>query len=363
MSALTPTVRWAIRGAVLVALIVYPLVVPQPGFWVVNIGIKSIWLGVAALSLIFLFKSTGLLSLGQLAFWGMAGYTIGYLVQMQEWPYVPAILLALVFGTALGAIVGAFAVRASGVYFLMLTLAIAQLMFFIALQAQQFTRGHQGITGIRPPEILGLDLNNAYVLYFVALATAVALYALTQYLAATPFGLALQGLKDSPERMQALGYNVYAYKVLAFTYAAFIASAAGVLAVFYNRQIVPDGVGLIRTIDVLVAAVLGGVGSFAGAFLGSTVQTMLFNFAQFFTSRHLTLIGVVFVVVVLFFPQGIAGLIAQFRGYGRAIRRRGGPPASSEAPGTAPSGDGSSGGEADTGALTEGARKKATRSD
>ncbi len=311
----SPAVRWTARGVLLAALIIYPFVVPQPGFWVVNIGIKSLWLGVMALSLIFLYKFTGLLSLGQLAFWGAAGYTIGYLVQLQGWSFAPAIALGIVFGILLGALVGSFAIRASGVYFLMLTLAVAQLMYFAALQASQFTRGHQGITGIRPPTFLGLDLVSARTQYLVALTIAVLLYVLCRYIEGTPFGLALRGLRDSPERMRALGYNVYAYKVVAFSFAAFIASIGGVLAIFYNRQIVPDGVGLIRTIDVLIAAVVGGVISLPGAFIGAFALTMVQNFSQFFTSRYLTLTGVVFVVVVLFFPQGIAGLWRQFTGY------------------------------------------------
>ncbi|QBI21429.1 branched-chain amino acid ABC transporter permease [Egibacter rhizosphaerae] len=303
-----------------VGLVVYPFVVPQPQFWVLNVGVKAIWLGTTALSLTFLQKFTGLLSLGQLAFYGMAGYAIAYLTSENGWSYAASIPLAIAFGTLLGLLVALFAVRSSGVYFLMLTLAVSQLMFFAALQAYPVTGGHSGITGVQPPTIAGLDLATPLGLYWFALLVAALLYALCRYLSRTPFGLAMEGVRDSEERMRALGYNVYALKVAAFTVAAFVASTSGVVALFYHRQITPDGVGLISSIDVLVAAVLGGAASLPGAYLGAAALTFVQNFAQFFTPRHLTLTGAVFVIVVMFFPGGIAGLGRQFKGY--ALRYR-----------------------------------------
>jgi branched-chain amino acid transport system permease protein len=309
--------------ALVVALVAFPFIVPQPQFWVVSIGIRALWLGIVALSLIWLSKYTGMLSLGQMTFFGIAGYTIGILTTRNDVPYLVSIPAALLFATLVGAVVGLIAARTQGVYFLMLTLAVSQLLFFLVLNASAVTRGYQGISNITRPELFGLSLGDRNVFYFVTLIIAAAAFLLCRYVSRTPFGLALQGIRDSPDRMRALGYNVYLYRVAAFTFAAFIAAVGGVLGFFYHGGITPGAIDLLRSIDVLIVSVLGGINALVGAFVGGLALTLLQNFAQagWIPMRRITLVGVVFVVVLLFFRGGIVDLPNQLRHYWRQLTK------------------------------------------
>lgn len=311
--------RFLIGLLILAALIVFPFVVPRPQFWVVSVGLRSLWLGIVAMSVIWLAKSTGMLSLGQLTFWGVAGYSVAILSTRNDVPYLVSLPLAVVIGTVVGFVVALICVRTQGVYFLMLTLAVSQLGYFLVLQAASVTGGFEGIGGIQRPEPFGFSFSDRNVLYFVALGLAVGTYLLCRYVSRTPFGLALQGIRDSPDRMKALGYNVYWYRVAAFTLSSFLASVSGMLALFYHGRITPGAVDMLRSIDVLIVSVLGGINSLAGAFVGSTALTVLQNFSQHpaIPVRRLTLTGLIFVGVLLFLPGGIVGLADQVRA-GRA---------------------------------------------
>lgn len=327
-------------GVVLALLIIFPFVVPRPNFWVVSVGIRSLWLGIVSMSLIWLAKSTGLLSLGQLTFWGTTAYAIAILSAEGDMPFMLSIPIAVVLATVLGFIVALITVRTQGVYFLMLTLAVSQLAYFYVLNAATLTGGYGGIGGIERPALFGLELGNRNVMYFVGLTLAVATFLLCRYVSRTPFGLALEGIRDSPQRMEALGYNIYWYKVAAFTFSAFIASISGVLATFYYGRITPGAVDLVRSIDILIVSVLGGIGSIGGAFIGATGLTTLQNFAQSnaLGIRRLTLTGLIFVAVLLFFPGGIVGLKDQaIDGYNslRARRERSSTPQDTPAGATA----------------------------
>lgn len=307
--------RFIIGLLILAALIVFPFVVPRPQFWVVSVGLRSLWLGIVAMSVIWLVRSTGMLSLGQLTFWGVAGYSVAILSTQNGVPYLISLPLAVALGTAVGFVVALICVRTQGVYFLMLTLAVSQLGYFLVLQAASVTGGFEGIGGIRRPEPFGFSFSDRNVLYFVALGLAVGTYLLCRYISRTPFGLALEGIRDSPDRMKALGYNVYWYRVAAFTLSSFFASVSGMLALFYHGRITPGAVDMLRSIDVLIVSVLGGISSLAGAFVGSTALTVLQNFSQHpaIPVRRLTLTGLIFVAVLLFLPGGIVGLVDQAR--------------------------------------------------
>lgn len=330
--------------AVLAALVVFPLVAPRPEFWVVSIGIRGLWLGIVALSLTWLAKTTGLLSLGQLTFWGVSGYTVAILTTTYGLSYALSVPAGILMATTVGALVGLIVVRTQGVYFLMVTLAVSQLTFFLVLNSAAVTRGHVGMSVVRP-EFLGLSLSDRNVFYYLCLIVAVALFLLCRYITRTPFGLALQGIRDSPDRMRALGYNVYLHRVAAFTMSSAIAGVAGVLALFYNGRISPGGIDLMRSIEVLIVSVLGGVGALTGAFLGSFGLTTLQNFAQedFIDMRRMTLTGLVFLVVLLFFRGGIVDLPRQIREYvdtarSRLSRSRAPKPAEADATAPDPSG-------------------------
>lgn len=324
--------RFAIGLLILAALIVFPFVVPRPQFWVVSVGLRSLWLGIVAMSVIWLVKSTGMLSLGQLTFWGVSGYMVAILSTRNDVPYLISLPLSVLIGTAVGFIVALICVRTQGVYFLMLTLAVSQLGYFLVLQAASVSGGFEGIGGIVRPEPFGFSFSDRNVLYFVALGLAVGTYLLCRYVSRTPFGLALEGIRDSPDRMRALGYNVYWYRVAAFTLASFFASVSGMLALFYHGRITPGAVDMLRSIDVLIVSVLGGINSLAGAFIGSTALTVLQNFSQHpaVPVRRLTLTGLIFVGVLLFMPGGIVGLWDQAKNGWDKVRGRKGSDATTD---------------------------------
>jgi branched-chain amino acid transport system permease protein len=191
--------------------------------------------------------------------------------------------------------------------------------------------GFGGISGIPAPGFIGNVDHHPDRLYYLALVLALLVYALLRYIARTPFGLTLQGIRDDPVRMSSLGYNVTLHRTLAFGFASFIAAIGGLLFAYWNGHIDPATIGLGATIDVLVVAVIGGLSRLEGAWLGALVFVLINNYAQrigFVSDRFHTLIGVVFLVIVLLSPDGLMGL------WGRLgdLRRRG------ARPGQAPTG-------------------------
>jgi branched-chain amino acid transport system permease protein len=308
--------RWGWIGWVLVLglAFAFPYLVDRPKFWLPNIGVKSLWLGIIAMSLVFLNRYVGLLSLAQMTIAGIAAYGVGFFTVKVGLPDVAAIALGLLAGTIAGFLVALIAARTKAIYFLMITLALGQVFLSWASQAIEVTDGRRGLYPITRTAPFN-DISN---FYWLALACAVICFLLCRYVAKSSFGLALEGIRESPERMAALGYRVNRYRIAAITFAAFIASVGGVILVFDRAQVDPDVVSLNATLDILIVAVIGGIGSFGGVFIGAIILTLLDNFAQDFTDRYKTLTGVVFILVLLFAPAGIAGIGAQVK---RAIDR------------------------------------------
>jgi branched-chain amino acid transport system permease protein len=308
----------ALAGVVLVALLA-PLVVSD--FWVTQILTKALWLGLAAASLIFLSAYGGMVSLGQVAVYGTAGLTYANLVAADggnpaAWSPWAAVVGAVVVTVLVGLAFGFIASRSEGIYFLMLTLAFSVLVYYFASQVTQLS-GFGGVNNVDLPSLIGDPGSEPARLYFVAIAVCLALYLFMRYVSRTPFGLSLQGLRDESARMRALGFNVRLHRTLAFTFAAFIAAFAGILAVWYNRRISPGSINLGQTIDILVIAVIGGLYRLEGAWVGALAFALLDNYSREWTpsignvlgpERFNTLLGIIFLIIVLASPGGLAGL-------------------------------------------------------
>lgn len=318
----TGLARWLpiVFGAlVLIAAFSFPLLVDRPRFWLPNIGIRSLWLGIIAMSLVFLNRYVGLLSLAQVAIAGVSAYGVGFVVVNMELPFLVGALVGIVAGTLVSVVVGLIAARTKAIYFLMITLAIGQVFYSWASQSIEVTNARRGLAPIDRPEFGFIDLTNIQSFYYFALILAILCYLLCRYVASSTFGLTLQGVRDAPDRMRALGYNVFAYRIAAMAFAGLIASVGGVLLVLDRNQVDPNVVSLNSTLDVLVVAVIGGIGSLGGVFAGAVVLTLLSNFSQNFTDRYMTLTGLVFILVLLFAPTGLAGVSQQVR---RLLQRR-----------------------------------------
>ena len=319
---------WGPGLAIVLILLFAPLLFTD--FYLSAVITKALWLGIAAASLIFLAGYVGMISLGQVALYGVAGFTMANLVAADggspvTWnPWLGA-LAGILVCTGVGLFFGAIASRSYGIYFLMITLAFAVLTFLFFGQVTQLS-GFGGVNNVDRPDVVSNPVTDPANLFYIALGTAGAVYLLIRYLGRTPFGLALQGIRDDPSRMRALGYNVPLLRMLAFGLGALIASLAGILSVWWNTRISPGSIDLARTIDVLVIAVIGGLYRLEGAWVGALAFAVLDNWTRGIDvvgGRFNTVIGVIFLAIVLLSPGGLMGIWQAITGFAaRSFSRR-----------------------------------------
>jgi branched-chain amino acid transport system permease protein len=232
-----------------------------------------------------------------------------------------------VIAAAVALLFGALASRSFGIYFLMITLTFGVIANLFFGQVTDFS-GFGGISGIPAPGPIGPVDAHPNRLYYVALGTSLVILLLLKYVVRTPFGLSLQGVRDDPVRMSSLGYNVTLHRTLAFAFAGVVAAFGGILFVWWNGHIDPASIDLGTMIDVLVIAVIGGLYRVEAAWLGAFVFVILNNYSQrisFVGPRFHTLIGLVFLAIVLVSPTGLIGLWERFLDLVTSSRRRGGP--------------------------------------
>jgi len=304
---------------VLAAVLLYPFVASP--FFTYQIGAQSLALGLIALSLTFLGGYGGMVSLAQMTVAGFAGYAVAIFGTSNVatislgWPWWLAATFAIVLATAFAAAVGWLSVRTEGIYTIMITLAVGVAFFYLAQQNYTVFNGFGGLSKVAAPEFLGIDWKEPVPFYFVTLACALGGYFLVKHLVRAPFGVALQGVRDNPRRMESLGYHVTAHRVAAYAVAGLLAAVGGVLMVWYNGRISPGTVNLAQMIAILIIAVLGGMRHPIGAFVGAIVYVLLQNFAidLFVRERFNLVIGGVFLAIVLFSPDGLLGLWAMLR--------------------------------------------------
>lgn len=321
--------RLAMAAAGVLA-VTYPYAVND--FWVSHIAGRTLGFGTIVLSLVFLSAYAGMLSLAQMTVAGVAGYALAYglapLAGFAPLPWLLAVAIALAFATATGALVGLLAVRTEGVETLMITLAVAMGFYYLTLQNYALFNGYDGFSSVRAPAILGIDFARPRPLYFLSLLVAASCYLTVRRITAAPLGLAMRAMRDNPRRLRALGYPVAALRVMAFAIAGLIAGLGGLISVWHNGSISPGSVGINATMDVLIAAVLGGLRHPIGAFLGAFAFSVMQSFAIVVVGpdRFNTAIGLAFIAVVVFSPDGIIGLIGdgrrKFSGLARVIAAR-----------------------------------------
>lgn len=283
------------------------LIAPQvlDTFWVSNL-VQILVFGLFALSVSFLLGHAGMLPLGHAAFFAAGAYGTAYLqVVMGQ-----SIAVSVAGGIGLAVLLGtlfSFAVRTTDVYFLLVTLALGMVVWGLAHSWTSVTRGENGIGGVVLPEMSGVDFADLHSYYYVVLAivaaTAVGYYVLVR----SPFGLTLRGIRESQARMRTLGYNVIAHKAAAFILSAFIAGVAGVLYIYWNNFVSPPTAGLLRSAEAKLAAIIGGPTTILGAWFGAGVIVLIRNYLSAVMARYLTVMGLVFMAVALFFPKGVVG--------------------------------------------------------
>ncbi|OYW59975.1 MAG: ABC transporter ATP-binding protein [Rhizobiales bacterium 12-68-15] len=307
---------------VVVLMLAMPLIAPT--FWLVQIFAYAMILGMIALSLMFLAGYGGIVSLVQMTVAAFAAYLVAIfgdsaIAQISlKWPWWAAVPVAVVIATLFGTLSGALSVRTEGIYTIMITLAIASAFYYLCLQNYTIFNGFSGFNGILPPVFLGIDWGGNVAFYYLTLACAALACAVVVYVSRAPFGLALQGTRDNPRRMAALGFNVVAHRIAAYAFASVIAAFAGVLLVWYQRQVSPGTAGVGPVVDVLIIAVVGGMSRPIGPFIGALVYVLLRTFALDLLEavgldgkRFQLLVGLGFLVIVLFSPDGLVGIWAR----------------------------------------------------
>jgi branched-chain amino acid transport system permease protein len=315
-------IGWAALAIVVVLLALAPQYVPR--YWLSAVLTPTLWLGIAAVSLTFLYRYGGMTSLGQVAIYGIAGFAMGNVVHTVNsegglnlgWTPWAGVLFGIAMAVVVGLLFGAIASRSYGIYFLMITLAVSLLVFYFFGQVTTLS-GFGGIRSVSRPAFIGNPITRPNPLYYSCLVISVGVYLLLRYVVRTPFGIALQGIRDDPLRMRSLGYNVPLHRTLAFALGAFVASFAGILSVWFNTQISPGSIDIGQTIAVLIIAVIGGLSRLEGAWIGAFAYVLIDYYSRQYAptwglwlnpGRSDTIIGLVFLLIVLLSPDGLVGI-------------------------------------------------------
>jgi branched-chain amino acid transport system permease protein len=297
---------------VMAALVFFLLLVSPPflSSFLLTLLTQALIYGILAMSLDIVLGYTGLASLGHAAYFGIGAYSVGILATRHGagfWLTLPAgILLAV----AVAGIFGLVALRASGVYFLMITLALGMVVWGLAHRWVTMTQGDNGISAIPRPD-LGLPWSLVYSIpfyYFVLLGFAITLWVL-HVIVQSPFGRSLVGIRESESRMRTLGYHVWLHKYIGFVIAGGFGGFAGVLWAYYNGFVSPVDLQLATSVEVLLMVALGGRGTLIGPALGAGIIVLLKNLVSVYTHRWLLILGAVYILTIVYAPEGILGAI------------------------------------------------------
>jgi len=308
-------------------LFVLGLALPYLGTTTFAISLTSTILiaAILASSVNFLVGEGGLASLGHGAIAGAAAYGAGW-ASKQGWDVGMQVVMALVVTLVVSFVYAILAMRTSGIYFLMVTLAVGMLIFGLASKYSTVTNGDTGISGIERPAFIS-EYWTYYYFVFGAFVLATALLWLVRQ---SPFGASLRGIRDSESRMRSLGYNVAGYKVGAFMISGFVAGLAGLLSVWHTHFVSPTSTGVERSVLLIVMVILGGVGTLMGPLIGATIVILVENVVSSHVERWQLILGLIFILVILFARAGVAGSIAKL--FRRIRRRRSGDPGGPSGP-------------------------------
>jgi branched-chain amino acid transport system permease protein len=295
-------------GLAAIALLALPWLLTNDFY--VNLASQILIYALLAVSLNLLLGYGGMVSLGHAAYLGLTAYTC-VVVATAGYGHLAAAAAGLALSTAAAALFGVLALRASGLGFLMITLALGQIVWGVTYRWNDLTGGDNGIRYPDRPFPFGIDITGARSFYYFAVVVfAVSLYCIWR-LTRSPFGAALRGTRDQPRRMRMLGHDVWMVRWLAFVMAGFWASLASLLYLYYNLFISPHALSLQQSAEVLLMAILGGASTLTGPIVGAVIITLVKNVVSTYVDRWNSLLGAVFVVVILFMPSGLVPGIRQ----------------------------------------------------
>ena len=287
---------------VLAALCVLPWMV---GEYFINLASQVLIAVIFASSLNLLVGYAGLTSLGHASFLGLSAYFSAWLGLKLGLGHAVTAPAALTLTTMMGMVFGWIALRATGLGFLMLTLALSQIVWGLGYRWVSVTNGDNGLSGLTRPMPLGIDLDVTQNFYwFTLLVTVVCLWLIAR-LVHSPFGASIRGTRDQPRRMSALGYNVWAIRWFTYVIASFFGAVAGLLYVYFHKYIHPSVMAVTVSAEALLCVIAGGASTLVGPVLGALLVVMLKNYVSAYVERWNMLLGLVFLFIVVFLPSGM----------------------------------------------------------
>jgi branched-chain amino acid transport system permease protein len=294
--------------AVMVAVIVIAVAAALPLVltnYQVGLATEILIFGVLAMSIDILAGFAGRTSLGHGAIFGVSTYVVVYATAQAGLSPAVGFALGIVAATLVAAVFGLLAVRTSGVYFLLLTLALGMIVWGICLRWTQVTGGENGMRGDVRPEWL---VSHRAFYWAVLAAAALVSYAMWRFVR-SPFGLTLLGIRDSESRMRSLGYNVPMHLFVGFAVSGFFAGVAGALYAMFNNFVSPSTVALAQSVEGVLMMIAGGVGTLFGGFVGAAAIIALENVVSAYTERWQSVLGITFILIMIFTPEGIIGTL------------------------------------------------------
>ena len=301
---------------VVVGLLALAYIVPHSGSFVVLLATRTMAFAILAMSVDLLLGYTGMSSMGQAAYFGVGAYLTAVLATKfhvgMGWDFWLVVVLGILLGAALAALFGLFAIRAGGVYFLMITLALGQCVWGLAYRWNSLTGGDNGINISGRPSF-GLDLSNEVTFFYLVFAFFAVSMVLMYVLVRSPFGQSLAGIRERELRMQILGYNTWLHKYIAFIIAGGFGGLAGVLWAHTNGHVSPETVVLTTSVDSLLMVVLGGAGTLVGATIGTAIVFGLREYLSTLVPWWQYALGGVYVLTILYLPMGLMGIPSRWR--------------------------------------------------
>jgi len=275
------------------------------GDFYINLASQILIAAIFALSLNLLVGYGGMTSLGHASFLGVAAYGCALLTSRYGLGHGPAAIISIAGTTTMAAFFGLIALRATGLGFLMITLALSQVLWGLAYRMSNVTNGDNGITGLTRPMPFGIPLDSAASFYWFALIVFTVAFFMMATFVSSSFGSSLKGVRDQPRRMAALGFNPWMIRWITFIYAGFWGGVSGLLYVYYNKYIHPTSLSTTNSAEALLSVIAGGSGTLGGPVVGATIVLLLKNYASAYVERWNMLLGLVFLFIVLVMPTGI----------------------------------------------------------
>jgi branched-chain amino acid transport system permease protein len=302
--------RWLMLGAALVFLLVVSSYLYRGGFYG-QLVTQMLIFAIAAMGVGFLGGYGGMVSLGQASFLGLGAYGVAVTMADGAGPWT-AVAISLIVTLLVGLLTGLLAVRVRGIGFVIMTLALGQILFGLASSWVDLSGGDNGLIIPVNPVLGPLDLNDPLQLSFTVLGVFVLAALALRTLVASPFGLALRGIKSNEQRLKTLGYATRLHLYISYVISVMFAGVAGILFVFSNGLITPTALDFGHNGIVTLMAVIGGLGTLWGPTVGAIVIMLFQNYLSLYFERWATVMGIVFVTVVIFAPEGLWGVVTKF---------------------------------------------------